>query len=106
MKYAYSDLGPQGAGSTVVVKVRGGATGVLLLNVANFLRYQTARSFHYHGGGRYRGKPVRIEVPRDDHWFVVLELGTYNARARATVEVLPAAGAGSQPERTHALVDA
>jgi hypothetical protein len=106
MKYSHLDLGPQEAGSTVVVRVRGGATGVLLLNIANFLRYQADRSFHYHGGGRYRGKPVRIQVPHDDHWFVVLELGTYNGRARATVEVLPLTGAGRDRARTRALVDA
>jgi hypothetical protein len=102
-KYAYLDLGGQGTGTTVEVKVRGGATNVLLLSAANFLRYQADRSFRYSGGGRYRGTPVRIYVPRDDHWFVVLELGTYNGRARATVEVLPADGA--QPTE-RALVEA
>ena len=30
-----------------------------------FLRYLADRSFPYRGG-RYRGRPVRIEVPRDD----------------------------------------
>lgn len=90
MKYAYLDLGEQEAGSTVEIKVRGGgAVNVFLLTSANFLRYQAKRSFRYHGG-RFRGKPVRLEVPHDDHWFAVLELGTYNGHARATVEVLPA----------------
>ncbi len=65
MKYAYLDLGHQAAGRIVEVRVRGGATNVLLLSAANFLRYQADRSFRYHGG-RYRGRPVRIEVPRDD----------------------------------------
>ena len=97
-KYAYLDLGRQSRGSTVEIKVRGGATNVLLLSVAYFLRYRRGRSFRYSGGGRYRGKPARIDVPRDDHWFMVLEVGTYNGRARATVEVLPA-GADQQPER-------
>ncbi len=101
MKYAYQDLGHQVAGSIVEVRVRGGATNVFLLSAANFLRYQADRSFRYHGG-RYRGRPVRIEVPRDDHWFAVLELGTYNGRARATVEVLP--DPDRDPERT--LVEA
>jgi Domain of unknown function (DUF1883) len=99
MKYAYLDLGRQEAGGTVEVKIRGAATNVLLLDVANFLRYQADRSFRYSGGGRYRGRPVRIGIPRDDHWFVVLELGTYNGRARATVELLPA-GSGQEPQRT------
>jgi hypothetical protein len=103
MKYAYLDLGRQAEGSTVEVRVRGGATNVLLLSAANFNRYQADRSFRYGGGGRYRGKPVRMAIPRDDHWFAVLELGTYNGKARATVEVLPA-GSGQKPER--AVVEA
>lgn len=98
MKYAYSDLGPQEAGSTVLVNVRGAATNVLLLRMSDFLRYQADGSFHYRGG-RYRGSPVRIQVPSDDHWFVVMELGTYNGRTRATVEVLPPGGEAEQAER-------
>jgi Domain of unknown function (DUF1883) len=105
MKYAYLDLGRRQAGNAVVVRVRGGATGVLLLSAADFLRYRADRSFRFHGG-RYRGRPVRIDVPRDDHWFVVLEVGSYNGRARATVEVLTGADAGSAAEPARVLVDA
>lgn len=98
MKYGYLDLGRQAEGSTVEVNVRGAATNVLLLSAANFLRYQAEHSFRYEAGGRYRGKTVRMSVPRDDHWFAVMEFGTYNGRARATVEVLPA-GSGQPPQR-------
>ena len=99
MKYGYLDLGRQAEGTTVEVKVHGAATSVLLLSAANFLRYQAERSFRYAGGGRYRGRPVRMQVPRDDQWFAVVEFGTYNGHARATVEVLPA-GSGQRAERT------
>lgn len=93
MKYTYSDLGRVQAGSTVVVDIHGGGvTNVLLLSMAEFVRYSADRPFRYFGG-RYRGEPVRIEVPSDDHWFAVAEFGTYNARARTTVEVLPPVGA-------------
>jgi hypothetical protein len=46
---------------------------------------------------------MRIEVPRDDHWFVVLEVGTYNGHARASVEVL---AAGSREQSEPAFVEA
>jgi hypothetical protein len=88
MKYGYLNLGRQKPGSTVEVKVRGGATRVLLLSAAEFVRYHSQRPFRYLGG-RYRGQPVRIRIPRDDEWFAVLELGTYNDKTRATVEVYP-----------------
>ncbi len=98
MKYAYLDLGEQAAGSTVQVTVRGGgAKNVLVLTSANFVRYQADRSFRYLGG-RYRGQPVRIKLPQDDHWYAVMEIGTYNGRARAAVEVLPAQ-ADQEPQR-------
>lgn len=98
MRYAYSDLGSQEAGSTVVVNVRGAATNVLLLRMSDFVRYQAEGSFRYQGG-RYRGSPVRIQVPSDDHWFAVMELGTYSGRTRATVEVFPPGGDAQQSER-------
>ncbi len=45
-------------------------------------------------------------MPWDDRWFVVLEVGSYNGRARATVEVLTGADAGSAAEPAQVLVDA
>ena len=68
MKYAYSDLGVQERGNTVVVTVRGGASGVMLLDRANFARYRADRSFYF-TGGRYRGSPVRLEIPEDGPWY-------------------------------------
>lgn len=110
MKYAYSDLGPQSAGATVVVHVEGGASNVLLLTMAEFLRYSGKGSFRYHGGRR-RSSPMRLTIPSDDHWFAVLELATYNGRARATVEVVPPPGpagpAGDRrPEHVGVMVEA
>lgn len=103
MRYAYSDLGRQAAGTTVLVNLRGGgATNALLLSMADFLRYSTDKSFRYHGG-RLHGNPMQIEIPSDDHWFVVLELGTYNTKARATVEVVPPGQ--DSPEPAGAFVD-
>jgi Domain of unknown function (DUF1883) len=86
MKYAFADLGHQQGGNEVVINVRGGANGVMLIDVANFLRYRSGRSFRF-TGGRYRGSPARLEVPEDGHWYAVLDLGSYNGRAKATVEV-------------------
>jgi hypothetical protein len=98
MKYAYADLGAQEQGNEVVINVRGGAHGVMLIDVANFLRYRTGRSFRF-TGGRYRGSPARLEVPEDGHWFAVLDLGSYNGRARATVEVIKPGAKDQQPEQ-------
>src|SRR5947209_9258186 len=98
MKYAYADLGAQEQGNEVVINVRGGAHGAMLIDVANFLRYRTGRSFRF-TGGRYRGSPARLEVPEDGHWYAVLDLGTYNGRAKATVEVLTPGAASPTQEQ-------
>jgi hypothetical protein len=99
MKYAYAELGPQQKGSEVTVNVRGGARNVMLLDVANFLRYRTGRAFRF-TGGRYRGSPARLEVPHEGHWYAVVDLGSYNARAKATVEVVdPGADAQREPQQ-------
>jgi hypothetical protein len=102
MKYAFADLGQQQRGIEVMINVRGGAHGVMLIDVANFARYRTGRSFRF-TGGRYCGSPARLEVPNDGHWYAVLDLGTYNARAKATVEVRTP-GAAEQPQE-HELVE-
>jgi hypothetical protein len=98
MKYAYADLGAQEQGNDVVINVRGGARGVMLIDVANFQRYRTGRSFRFEGG-RYRGSPARLQIPSDGHWYAVLDLGSLNGRAKATVEVIKRGASERQPER-------
>jgi Domain of unknown function (DUF1883) len=98
MKYAYADLGRQQRGNEVVINLRGGARNVMLLDVANFMRYRTGRSFRF-TGGRYRGSPARLDVPQDGHWYAVLDLASYNSRAKATVEVIKPGSTDHQPEQ-------
>jgi hypothetical protein len=74
MKYAYANLGRQQQGIEVVINVRGGARGAMLIDEPNFVRYRTGRSFRF-TGGRYRGSPARLHVPEDGHWYAVLDLG-------------------------------
>jgi Domain of unknown function (DUF1883) len=105
MKYAYADLGPQQKGSEVTVNLRGGARNVMLLDVANFLRYRTGRAFRF-AGGRYRGSPTHLEVPHDGHWYAVVDLGSYNARAKATVEVVDPRAQESEREPQRVLSEA
>ena len=100
MKYAYADLGQQARGNEVVINVRGGAHGVMLIDIANFHRYRSGRSFRF-TGGRYRGSPATLEVPEDGHWFAVLDLANYNGRAKATVEVRTP----DQTDQEHELVE-
>jgi hypothetical protein len=102
MRYSYYDLGHQPAGSTVVVNLTGSAANVLLLDPTNFARYRSADAFAYRGGN-FKRSPAEIEIPKDGHWYVVIDLGGFKGRVRGSVEVRTPDG-----ERTaeRALVEA
>jgi hypothetical protein len=95
MRYSYYDIGHQHAGSTVAVQLRGSSANVLLLDATNFSRYRSADAFCYHGG-HFRTSPAEIEIPKDGHWYVVVDLGGYKGRVRGSVEVRTQAGARRQ----------
>ena len=89
MKFAFRDLGRQEEGSTVVVRLRGSAANVILLDAKNFAHYRAGAPFIYDAGGCFRSSPVRLQVPRTDHWYVVVDLAGFRGRVRASVEVIP-----------------
>ena len=90
-RYASYDLGELDAGDTVVVRLRGSAPNVLLLDRRNFERYRAGLRFAF-VGGLQRRSPVRLQVPRDGHWYVALDLGGRPGHARGSVSVLSADG--------------
>ena len=100
MRYAYTDLGEQPAGTTVVVRWSGSAAKVMLLDGVNFSKYQhcDGRPFFFDGGGHYRRPPAQLLIPQDGRWYVVVDLGR-NAGAAPTVEVLAAQNDRSEAAR-------
>jgi hypothetical protein len=93
MRYAVYDLGHQETGSTAVVRLRGSAANVLLLDETNLSCYRRGEHFVFEGGFA-RTSPVRLTIPRDGHWYVVLDLGGYRGRVRGEVTVARAGEAG------------
>ena len=94
MRYAYKDLGTQPEGATAVVRWRGSAADVLLLDPVNFSKYCYGRKpVFYSGGGHYIRPPAQLSIPQDGRWYVVADLGGYSANATATVELLEPQGA-------------
>lgn len=51
-------------------------------------------------GGRRRRSPVRLQVPRDGHWYIALDLGGRPGRTKGAVSVLPADGAEREVDVT------
>lgn len=99
MKYLYYDLGHQQQDAVVVARLRGSAANVILLDPENFNRYRFGQPFFYTGGLRRR-TPARLQIPRDGHWYLVVDCGGYTHRAAIdTVEVMPPGG--SSPDADH-----
>lgn len=90
MEFTSYDLNFQTGGSVVIVELQGTEANVQLLDGANFSRYRQAQSYSGYGG-HYRSSPVRLAVPHDGHWHVVIDLGGLAGTVRSTVQVLPAA---------------
>lgn len=87
MRYGYYDLGELAEGTTVTVGLSGSSANVILLDETNFRRYQRGGPTVYKAGGFYRRTPVHLEIPEDEHWYLVVDLGGYSGRVRATVNV-------------------
>lgn len=108
MRYAYKDLQTQPKGSTVLVRWKGAAADVLLLDPVNFVKYCEGRDpVKYGDGGRAARSPARLHVPEDGRWYVVVDLRGYSTLAGATVQVLtPGEPEERQPEKEAVLTPA
>jgi hypothetical protein len=82
MRYLYYDLGYQQQGGTVVAHLGGSAANVILFDPLNFDRYRFGQPFQYTGGLHTR-TPVRLHIPEDGHWYLVIDCGGYTHRVRA-----------------------
>lgn len=80
------DLGQQKRGTAVVVTLRGSAANVRLLDSSNFSAYRNGRKHTFYGG-LVQKSPYRVVVPRDGHWYLVVDLQGLRAGARVNSSV-------------------
>ncbi len=85
MKFLDYDL-DAAAGDVVVVELNR-AANVRMLDSINFSRYRRGQR-HEYLGGLARVSPVRLSVPRDGHWHVVVDLGGYAGNVQASFSVI------------------
>lgn len=105
MYYSYYDLGKEPENRRAVLRLRGTAANVILLDPLNFHRYRSGQSFFY-TGGYSRRSPVRLEIPPDVHWYLVIDHGGYAGRVQAELEVLTEDELGSASQRETTPVEA
>ncbi|NYG59346.1 hypothetical protein BJ980_002269 [Nocardioides daedukensis] len=87
MQHLYFDLKQQKKGAVAVVTLDKQAN-VRLMTASNYGALKSGRRFSFHGG-RATKSPVRLPIPSNGHWFVVVDLGGLAGRVRASVAVQP-----------------
>ena len=86
MQFIKHDLG-QLSGREVVEVAITSAAYVRLLDGENFRKYHYGRIPSYIGG-HYKQSPVRFQIPRSGHWYVVVDLGGYAGEVSSAIRVL------------------
>lgn len=77
------------AGDVVEVALQGNAANVMLMERHDFESYQRGSNFRY-VGGYFKRSPVRLAVPSNGHWFVVVDIAGYPGHVKASIKLLSA----------------
>lgn len=88
MNFQKYDLGYLSAGEIVEITLVQNAANVRLMDSSNFSNYKSGRKHQYFGGHMTKS-PVRLQIPRSDHWYVAIDLGGYSGTIRSSVRVIP-----------------
>lgn len=88
MDFTSYDLGSRSGGEVVQVTLSGNAANVFLADRAGFDAFKAGRRYQYYGGHTTQS-PVRLQVPRSGHWYLVIHLGGYGGSVRHSIEILP-----------------
>ena len=90
MKFVHHDLGQRKSGEIVEITLSGNAANVRLLDSSSFSSYRNGRS-HRAYGGLAKKSPVRLQIPRSDHWHVAVDMQGLRGSVRSSARVLPSA---------------
>lgn len=90
MNFNYWDLKQRKRGEIIEITISGNATNVRLMDSSNFQAFKRGRN-HRFVGGLAKRSPVRVQIPRNGHWYVVLDYGGLPGRGRASLQILPGA---------------
>ena len=85
MRFLHFDLHQQKKGAIAVVTLDNQAN-VRLMTASNFNSFKNGRQHRYHGG-LAKKSPVRLSIPNNGHWYVVVDRGGLNGTVLAGVNV-------------------
>lgn len=90
--FQHYSLGYQKQGTTAVVTLSGNRANVRLMDGPAFASYQRGGQYRFIGG-QAQSSPVRLIIPSDGNWHVVVELIGLGGSVRSGIYVEPAPSA-------------
>jgi hypothetical protein len=94
-RYTHYDLKPQRAGTIIEVTLNG-VNNVRLMTAANYQRFTEQLDFKFVGGVAKKS-PLRIAVPENGHWHLVVDMEGHHALAESSVRLVAAPGQAQKP---------
>ncbi|GAB2745964.1 hypothetical protein GCM10027174_19810 [Salinifilum aidingensis] len=82
LQHLWWELGDRAGGACFEVELRGSPARVCLMDVGHYQAYLDSDEYEFHGGF-CDFTPVALEVPYDDHWFLVVD--SYDGKIKANV---------------------
>ena len=93
--YTHYDLKDIRAGVTIEITLSAIANVRLMTN-ADFDLFRNARQ-HKFLGGVAKKSPIRLTIPKDAHWHVVVDMEGHPGKAESTIRVVPKPRATAGP---------
>lgn len=86
--FTHYDLKPQRAGTAIEVTLSA-VNNIRLMNAANYQRFTERLDFKYVGGVT-RKSPVRLVIPENGHWHLIIDMEGHHGLAESSVKLIPA----------------
>lgn len=87
-RFTHYDLKPQRAGTTIEVTLSA-VNNVRLMTATNFQRFTERLDFKYVGGVARRS-PIRLVIPENGHWLLIVDMEGHNGLAESSVKLIAA----------------
>lgn len=87
--YTHYDLKLQ-RGGTVIEVTLSAVANVRLMTNANFDLFRNARQ-HKFLGGVAKKSPIRLQIPENGHWHVVVDMEGHAGKADSSIKLVPQA---------------
>jgi hypothetical protein len=90
-RFTHYDIKAQRAGTTIEVTLSA-VNNVRLMNAANFQRFTERLDFKY-AGGVARKSPIRLVIPENGHWHIIVDAEGHHGLADSSVKLIAVPGA-------------